>query len=148
MKARLVVVAAIATVGLGNAAQAQSFFACSANNGQFWGLYRATTASVQLWNPGNGWSGDLCRERDCVITADKIEMQWTSRSEGEYAYTDAQHSFNVNRRSGTASQRYVGDQWTYDGQPYTPNGWNPHSDVLTTGACKKAEDPEAGPPKF
>lgn len=148
MNARLVIAAAIVTVALGNAAHAQSFFSCTAGNGQFWGLYRVAPQSVQLWKPGTGWSGNLCAERDCAITADKIEMHWTSRSEGEYAYTDQEHVFSVNRRSGTASQRYVGDQWTYDGQPYTPNGWNPHSDITTTGTCTKAEDPEGGPPKF
>lgn len=139
---------ALGATCLSGAAQAQSFFACKANDGAPWGLYRLQGQSIQLWSPGNGWSADLCVERGCSITDNQIEMRWTARDEGQYAYTDQEHILAINRRSGTGSRRYIADQWQYDGKPYAPHGWNPHSDVTTNGTCQKAEDPEAGPPKF
>lgn len=148
MKWMLAVGMAWGAVSLAGTAQAQSFFSCQANDGAFWGLYRLQGQSLQLWNPGVGWSQDLCSERSCSISDSQIEMRWTSRQEGQYAYTDQEHILAINRRSGTGSKRYIGDQWQYDGRPYTPNGWDPHSDITTNGSCKKVEDPEAGPPKF
>jgi hypothetical protein len=148
MKTRFAIAAILAAAVPTTAAQAQSFFSCKGNNGEFWGLYRVEGQTLKLWNPGTGWSGNLCAERSCTISADLIEMRWNSRFDGPYAYTLQAHTFTVNRRSGTAATRYVGDQWGHDGTPYTPNGWDPHSDISKAGTCQKGEDPEGGPPKF
>ncbi|RYD97778.1 MAG: hypothetical protein EOP61_16280 [Sphingomonadales bacterium] len=142
------VLAAMGALMLPGAAQSQSFFSCKGNDGRFWGLHRVDGSSIQLWNPGKGWSQNLCAERECQITAEQIEMRWNTRSEGQYAYTDTRHHFSVNRRSGTGSLSYISDQWGYDGRPYTPNGWDPHSEGTTPGTCEKYADPEGGPPKF